>query len=77
MASLYRGKQKFATGCYIMLSPGKGLSFNMSLAIKWYGWPFLFWKAVHKEYSFKWHHYPKVIFNIARLTLRKWRGKDE
>lgn len=68
-------KQKVTLGCYYTLSPADKLNVNVSLVIRWYAWPFLMWKAAHKDYDFKWYEYPMLIGTIGKHTILKWMGK--
>lgn len=62
-------KQRVTTGCYYSISPSnRGLAINIEMKINWYAWPFIMWKAAHKEYFFKWYQYPKLFF----IILNRW-----
>ncbi|PLR93201.1 hypothetical protein CVD19_19550 [Bacillus sp. T33-2] len=62
--------------CYYLMNPAnRGLAVHMSLSIKWYGWPFIMWKAAHKEYLFKLYQYPRLIAVLIKHTVMKWLGK--
>lgn len=64
------GKQKICPGAYYTLSPGQGLSFDMRLFIKWYGFPLLAWKAVRNEYDIKWYQYPYLVLLIIKCSIQ-------
>lgn len=74
---LPEGKQRLCVGSYFTMTPvDRGHKINLNLVIKWYAWPFLMWKAAHKECIIKWYQYPKLVGKIAWLTLKKWLGKE-
>ncbi|WP_321552069.1 hypothetical protein [Halalkalibacterium halodurans] len=74
------GRQAIAFGSYMDIKHKERDTFQVALKVKWYGWPFLYWRAVRSASDLKWYHYPYVVARIAVLTVKQWTkqlmGKD-
>lgn len=66
------GRQAIAFGSYVDIKHKERQTLQVALKVKWYGWPFLYWKADRKSPYLKWHHYPYVVAHIGVLTAKQW-----
>ncbi|TPE65929.1 hypothetical protein [Halalkalibacterium halodurans] len=66
------GSQTIAFGSYVDIKHKERQTLQVPLKVKWYGWPFLYWKADRKSPDLKWYHYPYVVTLIGVLTVEKW-----
>lgn len=66
------GRQAIAFGSYVDIKHKERQTLQVALKVKWYGWPFLYWKAALKSPDLKWHHYPYVVTLIGVLTAKQW-----
>lgn len=67
------GKQKICPGVYYTIYPDdltkQGLSFDVRLFIRWYGFPLLAWKTARNEYDIKWYQYPYLFLLIIKCSF--------
>jgi hypothetical protein len=74
---LPEGRQSICPGVSYTLKANRDLSISIDFNVKWYGYPVLAWKTVHKENNFKWYHYPVLVWLIAKHTILYWFNRDK